>query len=98
VWSTQGNWIAFISRAPEHTLEIYVIREDGTGLRRITTGGSAVEESPTWSPDGRSILYTRVHNDIRQRRIVDIEGHSDRELPGQGQVCYSPQWVAQLTN
>jgi type II secretory pathway predicted ATPase ExeA len=98
VWSPQGNWIAFISRAPEHTLEIYVIREDGTGLRRITTGGSAVEESPTWSPDGRSILYTRVHNDIRQRRIVDIEGHSDRELPGQGQVCYSPQWVAQLTN
>jgi len=98
VWSPQGSWIAFISRSPEHTLELYVINEDGTGLRRVTTGGSTIEETPTWSPDGRSILYTRVQNGIRERRIVDIEGRNDRELPGHGQVCYSPQWVAQLTN
>ncbi len=98
VWSPQGDWIAFIGRSPEQTLELYVIKDDGTGLRRVTIGGSTIEDAPTWSPDGQSILYTRVHNGIRERRIVDIDGRNDRELPGHGQVCYSPQWVAQLAN
>ncbi|ETW96432.1 MAG: hypothetical protein ETSY1_26650 [Candidatus Entotheonella factor] len=98
VWSPQGNWIAFIGRSPEQTLELYIIRDDGTGLRRVTIGGSTIEDAPTWSPDGRTILYTRVHNGIRERRVVDMDGRNDRELPGHGQVCYSPQWVAQLTN
>jgi hypothetical protein len=98
VWSPQDDWIAFIGRAPEQTLELYVIRDDGTELRRVTIGGSTIEDAPTWSPDGRAILYTRVHGDIRQRRIVDLDGHRDRELPGHGQMCHSPQWVAQLSH
>ena len=98
VWSPQGSWIAFIARSPDQALELYVIRDDGTGLQRLTIGGSSVEDAPTWSPDGRSILYTRVYNDIRERRIVDLDGGNDRELPGHGQVCYAPQWVAHLAN
>ncbi len=98
VWAPQGEHIAFIGRSPEQTLELYVILSDGTGLRRVTIGGSTIEDAPTWSPDGQSILYTRVRNGIRERRIVDIQGQNDRELPGHGQVCYSPQWVTQLTN
>lgn len=98
VWSPRGDWIAFIGRSPEYTLELYVIKDDGTALRRVTIGGSTIEDAPTWSPDGRSILYTRVHNGIRERRIIDLDGRNDRALPGHGQVCYSPQWVAQLSN
>ncbi|WP_179137170.1 AAA family ATPase [Candidatus Entotheonella palauensis] len=98
VWSPQGGWIAFIGRSPEQTLELYIIRDDGTKLRRVTIGGSTIEDAPAWSPDGRAILYTRVRNGIRERRIVDRDGRHDRELPGHGQVCYSPQWVAQLTH
>jgi TolB protein len=98
IWSPQDDWIAFIGRAPEQTLELYIIRDDGTELRRVTIGGSTIEDAPTWSPDGRAILYTRVRGDIRQRRIVDLDGHHDRELPGHGKMCYSPQWVAQLSH
>ncbi len=98
VWSPQGGWIAFIGRSPEQTLELYVIQEDGTELRRVTIGGSTIEDAPTWSPDGRAILYTRVYDGIRERRIVGIDGRNDRELPGHGQLCYSPQWMAQLTH
>ena len=35
---------------------IYVMRPDGTGLRRITRPGG-VAGSPAWSPDGKSILF-----------------------------------------
>ena len=36
--------------------DIYSVNADGTRLRRLTTG-SAEEDNPTWSPNGRSIAY-----------------------------------------
>jgi TolB protein len=61
-WSPDGRRIAFM-RARSRRLkmprfDLYVIRPDGTGLRRITT--SPLEDTePTWSPDGRRIAFTR---------------------------------------
>ena len=67
-WSPDGDWIAFSSdrdatpgKFPgmwEHlqSTGIYIVRPDGTGLRRLTrTGG--VAGSPTWSADGKRVLY-----------------------------------------
>jgi Tol biopolymer transport system component len=61
----------------------------------MTTDGTTMEEDPSWSPDGQSIMYTRDQDGRRERRIVEVESLSDRELPGHGTVCHSPQWVAQ---
>ena len=97
-WSPQGGWIAFIGRAPDQTLALYVIRDDGADLQRLTDTSGLLEEAPTWSPDGLAILYTRLHQGVRQRRIVTRDGRRDQEWPGHGQVCYAPQWVAQPAN
>ena len=62
-WSPDGRLLAFVSardttRTPSSpSEEIYVMRADGTGVRRVTNdpvGGYA----PRWSPDGRRILYS----------------------------------------
>jgi TolB protein len=94
VWAPRGDTIAFIGRSADQSIDIYTMQADGTDWRRVTQGGSAIEESPSWAPDGQSIMYTRVRNGTRERRIVRVDGTDDHELPGHGAVCYSPQWVS----
>src|SRR5277367_5377486 len=71
-WSPDGKWIAFSSDAGAsptvdtqiypgqwellQSTGIYIVHPDGTGLRRLTPPGG-VAGTPTWSADGRSILY-----------------------------------------
>jgi Tol biopolymer transport system component len=67
-WSPDGKRLAFVSfddgndpRCPPNTScppsgELYVVRADGTGLRRLTRG-RADDEHPTWSPEGRRIVF-----------------------------------------
>lgn len=97
IWSPRSDVIAFIGRGADQNLNLYTIRADGTGRRQVTQDGHVVEEAPTWSPDGQSIMYTRTDNGNRQRRVARIDGSSNRELPGHGSTCYAPQWVASRT-
>ncbi len=51
-WSPNGQWIAF-SQSRGYLDGIYVIKPDGTGMRKVSeTGGW-----PVWWPDGRQIGY-----------------------------------------
>ena len=54
-WSPDGTQIAF--DAVDHlNSEIYVVADDGTGLRRLTDDGAA-DVLPRWSPDGTLIAF-----------------------------------------
>lgn len=71
-WSPDAQWIAFSSDrgtqierdAPEwehlQRTSIYVIRPDGQGLRRITSG-ERYAGSPRWSPDGKRIVFYEMN-------------------------------------
>ena len=57
-WSPRGERIAYV-RAPSGPAEIWVMRANGTGRRRVaTTDGYHPAESVAWSRDGRWIFYT----------------------------------------
>jgi dipeptidyl aminopeptidase/acylaminoacyl peptidase len=51
--------IAFSTAFPE--VDIRVVAADGSGERSITDS-DAIEHGPRWSPDGRSLLFTRISN------------------------------------
>ncbi len=53
---------------------IYIVRRDGTGLRRLTQL-DGIAGSPKWSPDGRHLVYYEV-SDVKERHEARGEGHA----------------------
>src|SRR5688572_12642353 len=54
-------WIAFDSDGGTRNRDIYVIRSDGTGRRRLTTA-SSVEAQPSFSRDGTKLAFASDRN------------------------------------
>ena len=81
VFSPDGQKIAFESKAPPQengstedndTLEIYVIRTDGTNKRQLTH--NALDDGhPTWAPNGKQLAFTTMVADVYQIFIADVE-------------------------
>ena len=60
-------WIAFSSsRSESGSSELYLMRADGTGERRLTTTRDPEIENPTWSPRGRQIALRRGPNGLSE--------------------------------
>ena len=118
-WSPDGKWIAFTSDRDSkkqlrtgstfslaQSTEIYVMRADGTDVKRLTFGG-AFAGGPTWSPDGRRIAFyettiqdstmmTIVRRGIAATsQIVSIEVESGkREVVSSGPGRkFTPRWI-----
>jgi len=75
-WSPDGAWLAF-SLAPGGGMnsQIYLIRPDGTGLRRLTDGGKDNNWLGFWTHDGRSLALASNRRDpaAMDAYLVDIE-------------------------
>jgi Tol biopolymer transport system component len=51
-WSPDGRWIVFSLQRPDKA-EIYIVRPDGTGLRKVTGATGAQEQTPDWETPPR---------------------------------------------
>ncbi len=55
-WSPDGTLITFTRRHEQNNFDIFTIRPDGTGLRRLTTS-PANDAHGVWSADGKQLLW-----------------------------------------
>jgi Tol biopolymer transport system component len=114
-WSSDGAWIAFTSDRDaqpgfypgqwEHlqSTGIYIVRPNGKDLRRLTRK-DGVAGSPTWSPDGKRILfyetdevgaylakYARSRTEIVS---IDVATGERRVHTASSETKLSPQWLS----
>ncbi len=82
VWSPRGDLIAF-TKISRGTFYIGVMRPDGSGERLLAQ--DYLVESPTWSPNGRVLMFfrqTKRGENVSDPRLysVDLTGYNEREI------------------
>jgi len=92
-WSPDGRWIVFMRQAGlvcscEPT-RLYKVRSNGSHLTRLShhvcEPGRCVEDLyPAWSPDGKSIAFTRFNDDAGLVAIYEMraDGTHSHQVPG----------------
>jgi TolB protein len=82
--SPKNDLVVFMSQ-PEKGMavqDIYVIRIDGSGRRRLSEPNGS-NESPRWSPDGKKILFSRTpmekkfYKDISRQEMMAIRNSGE---------------------
>jgi Tol biopolymer transport system component len=105
-WSPDGRQLAFVSYRDRYGQrcdrdncypagEIYVVRADGSNLRRLTRD-KAHDRDPTWSPDGKWIAFARRHaaKGPQRSRVYRIpsRGGRPRLVVQMPRGAYDPAW------
>jgi TolB protein len=82
--------LAFV-RGEGSATEIYVVRADGSRLRRLTKNGFS-DFAPIWSPDGRRILFVSNRDGDDELYVMDANGANVRQLTRNRRQDLTPQW------
>ena len=87
-WSPDGKQIAFSGFKGQYSAAIYIVDADGTGLARLTTPRSHIEDvAPAWSPDGTRIIFERDNFTDEQKGFPLVVMNAD----GTGQRVVTPK-------
>lgn len=94
VWSPRGDYIAFTKMAGAK-FYIGVMYPDGSGERLLASG--YLVEGPTWSPNGRVLMFFRQDQGTSSKNApvrlyaIDISGYNERRVitPAEGS---DPAW------
>ena len=68
-WSPAGDWLAYdVAPGGGLNVQIYVMKPDGSGVRRLTAGGQENNQLSGWTRDGR---YIRAASALRSPSAFD---------------------------
>ncbi len=101
VWSPRGDLIAF-TKLHKGKFFIGVMRTDGTGERLLTE--NFYQEAPSWSPNGRIIIFYRETKTDDEGKgfsaklwSIDLTGYNERLVKTQTDAS-DPSWSSLLEN
>ena len=101
-WSPDGKRIAFVSNRDGHvnirgrlTYEIYVMDANGENQQNLTNDPSN-DRSPSWSADGRRIVFQSDRDNDRDHNIeiyvMDADGSNPQRLTNNPTEDEDPAW------
>jgi TolB protein len=85
-YSPDGARIAFARSLDAYNTDIFVMRADGTQLRRVTRSPASdstfgEEHGPAWSPDGRTLVYVSNRRGVSWELYrIDVNGGREQRL------------------
>lgn len=71
-WAYHADWIAFSSKRDSKWFEVWIVKSDGTGMRKITASPGCEDRWPNWTKDGR-IGFHRIVPAKGMLRRVEVE-------------------------
>jgi TolB protein len=89
-FSPDGRQIALSSNR-DGNLEIYIVKADGSGLRRVTDD-PAMDGAPEWSPDGKSLAFHSNRDGNLEVYTIDVDGSNVRRWSDDPGLDLSPTW------
>jgi Tol biopolymer transport system component len=73
-WSPDSRRVVFANAESEGAApgDLYSVRIDGSGLRRLTRGAHTNDVAPAWSPDGKWLAWVRIGFDGNPVEDADV--------------------------
>ena len=95
-WSPDGKLIAFAGYDKTH-FDIFTVDVNTKQLTRITkatkaNGKEADNEDPSFSPDGRHIMYVSNRTVNNQIYISNLDGLNERRITVDDDSYFKPKW------
>jgi Tol biopolymer transport system component len=81
-WSPDGAWLAFLSNRGEGGNQVYVMRDNGRDLRRLTDGVGTYSV-PRWSADGARLVFFALHIGANALFSVNLDGTNLVQVSGE---------------
>lgn len=90
-WSPRGNWIAYVCRGQDRQYKLCLITPDGQKRVQITSG-PGVDDSPSWSPDGRHLVFSSTAEGKSHIYMINSDGADLERLTSGGAHHSAPSW------
>jgi Tol biopolymer transport system component len=84
-WSPNGNDLLFVRNDAAGATHLFMVHRNGNGLRQLTNVPDRLESNPTWSPDGKQIVFegcTAPGTDAQHCVLytADANGGNERDI------------------
>ena len=97
-WSPDGRWIVFSAIRTGHfenwgrvSSEIYMMDADGGNEQRLTNN-RRYDSHPSWSPDGKRIVFSGGRNRTSEIYVMDADGGNLKRLTNSDGWDGDPTW------
>ncbi len=90
-FSPDGSKVAFESTR-SGAYEVWLCRNDGSGLMQLTHFNPSVTGTPRWSPDGQQIVFDSRPAGNSDIFVIDVQGGPPRKLTSEPSNEGVPSW------